>query len=89
VIGEWFFNFHLSKGEHAYIKFGFSEKFIHSNHYDHCTLLFWSRYVGCELREATATLFPMNLVNPRWDFVANSPWVSLGKVGALEGELGG
>jgi len=28
-------------------------------------------------------------VNPRWDFVANSPWVALGKVESLEGESGG
>jgi hypothetical protein len=50
---------------------------------------FWFGYLGCELREATVTMFHVNFVNPRWDFVANSPWVALGKVEALEGELGG
>jgi hypothetical protein len=62
------------KGKHAYIKFGISEKFIHSNHSDHYALLFWFGYVGCELREATTTMFLVNLVNPTWDYVVNSPW---------------
>jgi hypothetical protein len=35
---------------------------------------FWFGYVGCELREPTVTMFHVNLVNPRWDSVANSPW---------------
>jgi hypothetical protein len=29
----------------------------------------------------------MNPMNPRWIRVYNSPWVALGKVGALMGEL--
>jgi hypothetical protein len=71
------------------MKFRLSEKFIHSNHFDHCALLFWFGHVGCELREATVTMFLVNLMNPMWDYVSNSPWVSLGKDTALEGELGG
>jgi hypothetical protein len=48
-----------------------------------------NRYVGCELREANVTMFLVNLVNPTWDYVSNSPWVALGKARALEVELGG